>query len=235
MRPDLYLHIGTHKTGTTSFQAFMHEQAGDLRAHGVEPWCERAGVSNAWQLAHHFLREDLPTPMRLSGLSSTKPEGVMKRFVRHVEKSDRPAHLVSSEAFCFARSPAESEALKIELKDLFSWIRPVVVFRAASDWRRSWLTQLSKMKITAAIEAVPEHNRVSADWYFDQSAITAFWREIGSLTVIDYDQEMARNASILPALQSAIGLSDVPIRKDYKRNVSSFGSTVHTSIAKGAP
>lgn len=222
MRPGLYLHIGTHKTGTTSFQELMREQADDLRAHGVEPWCTRDGVSNAWQLAHHFLREDLPTPMRLRGLSSIKPGGGMQQFVRHVEKSGRPAHLVSSEAFCFARSPAESEALKIELQDLFSWIRPIVVFRAASDWRRSWLMQLTKMEVAAAIKAVSEHNRVSADWYFDQSAITAFWQEIGLLTVIDYDQEMARNASILPALLSAIGLSDLPIRKDYKRNVSSF-------------
>jgi hypothetical protein len=229
MRPGLYLHIGTHKTGTTSFQAFISEQADDLRAHGVEPWFENGGVANAWQLAHHFLREDLPTPVRLKGMEH-KSEGVMERFVRHVEKSDRPAHVVSSEAFCFARTLAESEALKIELKSLFQWVRPIVVFRAASEWRRSWLMQLTKMKVTDAIEAVPEHNRVSADWYFNPAAITAFWQEIGSLTPIDYDREMARNASILPALQSAIGLSDVPIRKDYQRNVSSYRGAVDPSM-----
>lgn len=225
MRPGLYLHVGTHKTGTTSFQSFMQDQRDDLCAGGVEPWLDKTGEANAWRLAHHFLRPELQTPVRLNGRIKATPTDALSQFETHVTRSDKAVHLVSSEAFCFARTDQEADALRAGLGDLFCWIRPILVLRSQAAWRRSWDEQLRKTHVAEALDKVPPQNRISADWYFDRRAILEFWQGIGTTTCLDYDLECARYGSILPALKDAVDLSDVPLRESYLRNLSQIGST----------
>lgn len=222
-RSCLYLHVGTHKTGTTSIQSFIAGQAADLRASGIEPWSGPRSA-NMFHLAHAFLRPRLATPMRLTGrhdltgLSADNP--ALSAFCRAVPRIGARAHLVSSESFCFARTDRERAFLIRHLGGLFDEIRPIVAFRARADWERSWRQQVAKAGVAGAIEALPETRRVTAEWYFDRDAILSFWGGVGPVTVIDYDAAVQEDGSILPAFLRAIDQPGIGIAQQYFENVS---------------
>lgn len=251
-RRSLLLHVGTHKTGTTSIQAMLADQASELHSRGVELWLETEGQgqarkslagalrsvlrrivggstarpvgkrSNAFGLAHSFLRPELATPMRLRnrpGLSGQAEDNAyMIAFRNHVLASDASVHLVSSETFCFARTEAEQTLLRDFLAALFVEVRPILVLRQDADWRSSWAAQLKKMGVSDSLTGLSGEQDAGGDWYFDRDAIAAFWAGIGPVTVLDYDKVMKRDGSILPAFLDAIDQSDLPVNQEWFLN-----------------
>ena len=55
----LYLHIGLRKTGTTSLQKILHQNAEIIRAHGINYVSRVAGLPVEEENAHHFLAHGL--------------------------------------------------------------------------------------------------------------------------------------------------------------------------------
>ncbi|MDR5654430.1 hypothetical protein [Ruixingdingia sedimenti] len=222
----LYLHVGTHKTGTTSVQAVLTHQAADLRARGVEPALDARGRANLAGLAHLFIRPGLRTPRRLQDPAGAAwGPGELAAWRQGVRGSACATHLISTEAFCFLRTPAEAAALCTELGGVFDEIRPILVLRQEAAWRQSWLAQLQRMGLSERIAAEPEASRITAAWYFDREAIRSFWEGIGPTACIDYDAEMAAQGTILPAVLRAAGLADLQPACGWWLNPSEGGPT----------
>ena len=196
---EFLLHIGTHKTGTTSFQHFLEDNERSLLSQGVLALADRQPDEpgrghrfNITATAHHFLRPDLVTFARLE-LALHHPGGVEgseveSLLVSRINESPCSKVVGSAEAFCFMRSEQEFDHLAQFLGRLNRHARFFVVFREEAEWRRSWLNEVSRSPaLSEAIKTgLPDVRRVTADWYFDKAAIRRFWSRLGELVELDY-------------------------------------------------
>ena len=226
---EFLLHIGTHKTGTTSFQHFLEDNERPLLSQGVLALADRPPDEpgrfhrfNMTATAHHFLRPDLVTLARLE-LPLRQPGDVdgcefESLLIRRINESPCSKIVASAEAFCFMRTEQEFDHLAQFLGRLNRRARIFVVFREEADWRRSRLNQVSRSpSLSEAIKAgLPDNQRVTADWYFDKAAIRRFWRGLGELVELDYDAE----TDICVALAARMGIHTGPLHFGPRQNVS---------------
>ena len=110
MRKTVYIHIGPHKTGTSSLQHFLFDSSKWLHKHGVLfPTENTKGLKSQHRLAfalrgtRDHRNGDLPIL-----------EEELANFHRQVEASPAPVVIISSEAF-FAFKPAAIDRLANEL------------------------------------------------------------------------------------------------------------------------
>lgn len=227
----LFVHVGTHKTGTTSFQASLAENAQTLRAHGIAPlglakWDRLPWLRTTYNLthfAHLFIRPELGTGPRLRGtlrkLSPDRQTVRRNRVAAKIAASPARDVVMSSEAFSFLRTPGEATAMGEFLGRCGR--RPVflLVLRNDADWRESWKNHLAhSRRIVEWIAREPDENRPEGEWYFDRASLTAFWRGLGELRVIDYDAARAAEGSVLPALFGEFGVDASDLELDFARN-----------------
>lgn len=229
----LYLHIGTHKTGTTSIQHFLVDQMSTLQNAGLAVFLgkrpKRNGktefLANAWLLADQFIRSDLLTVMRLKHVEQRGfiPEKPMEkdRLRKLVCDSKCSEFLVSAESFSFLRTPAELKHLTTYLEKLGCKIVVILFSRNVHDWKASNSSQLVKMQYHGPyVEPLPENKRVDADWYYNHKAICNFWQQVGELKVIDYDMALSNDGSVITSFMKAIGKENITSNKSYFLNQS---------------
>jgi hypothetical protein len=206
----LYLHVGTHKTGTSSFQDYLASQSAALLAEGKRVYPEK----NAYRLANLFIRRSLVTSprhqydprkpdLRCAAPSLDDFEAGVAAFARHGNLPDDL--VISSEEFCLLREPCELYALKQGMAGLFARIVPVIVLRQMAQWRESRQDQLHKTGLLQAMQSLPDAQSTNGSWYYDHSAIVDFWSRVGKPVVINYEAALASEASVIPALCRAIG------------------------------
>lgn len=120
-RPALYLHIGAHRTATTSIQRFMHHNRDPLIARGyLYPF----GVARHFDIANRVLSHDLPAP----DLASDLHERMLKNGTNRVVLSD--------EDICM-RPDISAFAGLAEVFD----VRIVFTLRRQDLWLESWWSQ----------------------------------------------------------------------------------------------
>lgn len=77
----LFLHVGTHKTGTTSFQAYLLDNRARIRSQGVAVATEKHPklglMANCFSLPNTVLRPALMTIARMTG--TAKNPGLWQR------------------------------------------------------------------------------------------------------------------------------------------------------------
>jgi hypothetical protein len=199
----LWLHFGTHKTGTTSRQKGLRPKRDVLAQSGVQVWPEK----NAWRLANLFLRPSLKTLPRVAG-TATLPTlgdiGAASDLVRQNLGAFRQM-IISSEQFCMLRDALEGYALVTVLRSVFDRIVPIVVLRNLADRKASREDQLRRTALWEFQKSLPDDQSADGDWYYHHAAIVAFWQNIGPTCVLDYDEACARDGSVLPAMAQALG------------------------------
>ncbi|MGL6208496.1 MAG: hypothetical protein ACRC14_01545 [Paracoccaceae bacterium] len=198
----LWLHVGTHKTGTTSLQYALRRKRGILAKTGVKVWPEQ----NAWRLANLFLRPTMQSNTRAKG-NAVPPTLAEIRAAHGIivgNLGDFRQMIISSEQFCMLRQPIEAFGLSSILGDLFDRIIPIVTFRNDADWRASWQGQIRRAGVWEFQTGLPDDQSANGDWYYDRAAIIAFWQDFGPVRVVDYDAACARDGSILPAMAEAL-------------------------------
>lgn len=192
----IILHIGTHKTGTSSFQRSLMANAETLIARGVRPMQEevlhsakRQHRTNVSGIAHLFIRPALRTVARINGsvedLTPSQTAERRDRLAQRLKEITEPLVIVSSESFCFLRSAEEQAQLRRMLEQVGRWVETLVVFRDDASWRTSWQNQLQKRPEVSAQIALGQEDGLLEDWYFDKAAIRHFWSPFG-LREIDY-------------------------------------------------
>lgn len=233
MRQTIFLHVGTHKTGTTAIQAYLSDNARKLKADGIfflQPRVTSVGgeglerTSNPTQFVHHFLRPELLT----STMWRTRkhPERFRARvdectswITRKLSDKRDINHLLSTEALCYLRTEEEFQRISKYFADLNYDVQPIIVFRNEKDWRESFDAQMAKSnyKDCYAVEPDPMR-RVDSDWYYDTDAIIAFWRRFAEPKIISYDDEMTKRGTIIPSVIEAIGMEAKSDLDRYFRN-----------------
>ncbi len=209
----LYLHIGTHKTGTKSFQAWLLDHRAQLRARRVAICTETSRsfgeVANCFAFANATLRPTLITQARMTG--HARPAGPWRRalmrarLARTLADPAADRFILSAEALCFAREPDELARLRYLLRTDLE-IVPVVCLRDLAGWRESWSAYLTRSSAGHRRDHGSGTDDIRGDWYFDPPAILSFWQRLGPVRTVDYDSAVARDGSVIPALLAAMDL-----------------------------
>lgn len=234
----LILHVGTHKTGTTSFQESLKVNAGALAARGIgavsESFDDQAGAVryryNLMDLADLFIRPEIETGHRIrkgarppAGLrAAVARAGWARRLARRPERD----LIVSSESLCFLRSPQEARRIRRFIAGVRR--KPVIllVTRNPDDWRASWTAQLgANRRVHKALAAADPSLRIDAPWYYDLAAIREFWGKLGDLREIDFDAVMAEERNIVPHLYRAAEIDPDGLDLEVRLNTRQEKST----------
>ena len=232
------LHIGTHKTGTTSFQHWLriHRQRLSVE-HGI----------NVYQGLFHNNREiallcadgskQYPTMRRITEWN-TEPwqHRVRQHTLTEFNRSSQTL-VISSETLSFLRNPSELSALAELLSE--HEVSIVVTLRQRDEYLRSWAEHL--MRDGFALSDNPDSFAyVQPDsWLADyDSLLTAYRNQFGqdSVHIVDYEAEMETHESVIPGIMKHIvaDTSNLPEWRGIFKNTSDQFSENRTSFLQRA-
>lgn len=225
----VFLHIGTHKTGTTAFQRFLRDNAPLLKAeHDLSVYSGQLSAANHVELHMAALRPELETIARIkfAGKSITEA-GVRDRIASFLAEADTSRALFSNEALSYLRDPGEAQRLRelfpdgttftilLMLRDAESYLTSYTAELEKSGWSLSddpasvfytkpdsWLKDFDKMR--AGFEAVFKDVRVLD--YVPRETIP---RLLGEMSITLQSEDILREANKTP--------HKYPIRRVLKR------------------
>lgn len=223
------LHIGTLKTGTTSFQRWFSDNDAAIAAATGVRWF-RGAFPDAREIAAVCIDEGRQTPAMALGFfpARTSPDWAtwasdVKRSVREQISTSAEPLMVSCEALCLLRSPTEMNRLA-ELFDPSS-TRIVLTLRSPAGFLASWKQHLEHDFFRRSHDTTSFAYVGNDSWLVDYDRLRGSYSSAFSqpLTVIDYDDEMAHNGSIIPALVASftdVPLAELPDFGSYRLNRS---------------
>lgn len=224
----IYLHAGTHKTGSKSFQSLLAENRDDLARVGYDVFHgAHRNPRNHVELHLASLRIDRDSLAKHNWpdmvLGPEYEERVRQSVRSFLHASTLPHQVFSNEDLAFLRHADEFA----RLLDLFG--RPpedfvvIIALRNPRDFLRSFRGQILKKP-----GRVPSADPASAlyvepdSWLLDYDALVGKFRDaFGHVRIVNYDDAVARDGSILPELLRAIDVDPVSItRTDFRLNVT---------------
>lgn len=208
----LILHIGTHKTGTTSFQRLLADNETILQAQGVfavsEPKHRRADGPRSFNcvgMADLFLRPEVLSGARLrqhwiSQLPLEARQNELSQRQTLLAGRTEEVMVLSAEVLCFLRTASEQADVRHFLAALERRVQIVLVTRDMAEWRASWASQLAKdPKVAQGMIGLAPAQRIDGPWYFDLEAIRQFWQPLGQVIELAYDDHSDICRSIFQA------------------------------------
>lgn len=216
------LHIGLHKTGTTSIQAFLQRNIDVLQTHGLDFYQGMVYPENHVELHAASMRAERQSGYKnRTGLQvdANYIAQVQQRVARFVQDSNAPRLVFSNEGLSLLRHEDELEMLK----SLFpaGRFQVVVYLRNEADYLRSYAAQITKNP-----ETLPENidkdsfAYIEADtWLTDYAArLVPFRQAFGSanVNVLDYDQAMRQGGNVIPSFLAWLGLESAFSPKDWE-------------------
>jgi len=204
-RGKIYVHIGTHKTGSTSIQNFLSSHTGPLlRENILFPSAGRH------LLGHHHIAWELREDERLGGLG-----GYLQNLLDELQGSSSETAVISSEDFEYmSRYPLQLRGFMDALRAV--GYEPVLVafFRERNAYLRSLATALANHGVKNTMEwyenALREHDAilVKKGWRFDfnRARFASMWTELtgAELIALDYDLCTA-DGGVVPAFLETLG------------------------------
>ena len=223
------LHIGTLKTGTTSFQRWFSDNEATITELTGARWFKGA-FPDAREIAALCIDEGRQTPAMALGFFPERgtPEWQpwahdVRRSVRdQIDASDRML-VVSCEALCLLRTPTEMQRLA-ELFDP-STTQVVLTLRSPEGFLASWKQHLEHDFFRRSRDPRSFAYVESDSWLVDYAALTHAYESTFThkLTVIDYDDVQARDGSVIPSLIASftdVSPDELPDWRTYRLNRS---------------
>ena len=200
------LHIGTLKTGTTSFQRWFSDNEKAITSVTGVRWF-RGEFPDAREIAAACIDADRQTPAMALGFFPDRGTPQWDEWVAKVrdsvrsqiESSDQPL-MVSCEALCLLRTPSEMARLA-ELFDPTT-TGVVLTLRSPEGFLRSWKQHLEHDFFRRSSDPTSFAYVANDSWLVDYEGLRAAYGRAFTqqVTVIDYDAETPKNGSIIPAL-----------------------------------
>jgi len=194
MRQKVYIHVGLHKTGTTSIQWALTFSRPELLSAGffyptaaIPEWAPYGQHRLAWSLVDR--ENQVPDHERSDEATRA---GYWSLLREQIVDSSAPSTILSSEEFDILQAP-EVRALKEQLSDFD--IIPIIFLRNHADWLESCYR-------TAVMHSVC--TREFADFVDNQRSRVDFWQMVqdwkdistnGTLKIVSYDDERVKRNS----------------------------------------
>ncbi|MEA5443078.1 hypothetical protein [Cyanobium gracile] len=200
----LFIHIGDHKTGTTSIQAFLRRRAGELAASGI--YIPIAGTNSA-NPGHHNL------PFQLIGVKQlNQRDGGLDELLAELRHCRLPRGVISSEEFShLVVLPEGLKVLESSLREEGHTLSWLMFLRRVDDYSESLYCEMVRSGIP------PRHGYPGMALTFllrgryrykfcDYGAFVRQWRSLSAspLHLYDYDLAVSREG-LLACFLAAIG------------------------------
>ncbi|MBM5821213.1 MAG: hypothetical protein FJ082_01765 [Cyanobacteria bacterium K_Offshore_surface_m2_011] len=210
----LFLHIGDHKTGSTSIQAFLRQRASDLQAAGIYV---PTAVTYSPQSGHHHLAFELLEDKRWN-----PAYGGLAELVAELRRCPLPRAVISCEDLSLLvvrpdRLRQLEESLRAEGHSV-SWL---MFLRRVDDYLESLYCELRRSGQRARL-GYPGFAFPFLLWgrryskFCDYSAFVRRWRGVSGspLHLLDYDRAVGAEG-LLPRFLAAIGAPASLIEADH--------------------
>lgn len=221
----VYLHIGTHKTGTTSFQRWASANQAELAVGTRLKYYEGLLGWNHCELAILAMRANRNMPMRVR-----LPDWCLREWQRTAEahireqvaRRDGPL-LISAESMSLLRHRDEIERLAglLRPRELFV----VVALRDRATFLHGYRQTLERHGFEES-EYRDSFAYVAEDsWLVDYDALLAVYREVigaDRVAVLSYEDAMRSHGSIIPAIMEPLGFAptQIPAWQNVAHNVT---------------
>ncbi len=144
MRPNLILHIGTYKTGSTAIQAFLRQKDARLRDQGfLYPTIPKNKQS------HTYLKKEITNALESNG--KLQPSTCVNTIAQQIEQYSPRSVILSSEHF-WPTSPRLTRLIISSIEHLFSRIEVIIYLRHQRDLWMSLYSQFAK-----GLSVTPSH------------------------------------------------------------------------------
>ena len=227
MTERVVLHVGTHKTGSTSLQQFLRDHDDDLvAAAGAHDPAGLVLPASHTELPLLAIRAERTWPARLRLPETEQPTwlAMAEAHVRAtVRTSSRGVLVLSHEDLSYVRFDDEHDRLRDLLGGLP--VRVIVFLRDKVAFLRSYRAQLEATGFSPSTDP-SSFAYVEADsWLVDHEALVGgYQRSFGAanVEVIDYDDTVARDGSVIPEFAERLGIprSALPPLDPYRLNRS---------------
>lgn len=220
MTRTLFLHIGSHKTGTTALQRGLHHNRALLRTCGVTFVAE----STAAHL-HSFLGPRPNAPFLPDGFQVLDADGLATRLAL----AETETVLASSENFSFFFTRPAVQALAQTLRAQFDTIRIVCYLRRQD--RHAVSHHQEGAKPHRAVEgllwghaptALPAPSAIH-DLYLDYDRRLGLWADVfgdDAMIIRPYDRKTLKDGDIFADFLSVVGLSEAGLQPVGDHNTS---------------
>jgi len=215
----IILHIGTHKSGSTSIQSLMYPNADRLLANNIDYLKEHC----IWGSAHHPLGWCMKNDYK--NIDDTykydKSQGVIHSYVKAIRESTASTIVLSTETFFVTNDYAKLAAFYGLLCDDFDF-EIVVYLRHQSAFLFSWYSELVTAwygKITVPFPTFLDTPRYPTDY----KIVLDKWSEIfgkDNMRVFSFEKSIA-NGGLLSHFMSnfipEVDHNDLIIHKNFSR------------------
>lgn len=208
----IFLHIGTHKTGTKSLQQWLADNRRLLLAEDISFYAgQHKNPNNHSELGLAALREDRDSfaRIRFPASAGLQYRQAVARQIKEYLNACLSRHVIfSNEDLSLLRYPEELAILR----DLFGGyeVKVVVCLRKKADFLRSYREQILKVPGRLPTSRPDSSLYVESDsWLVDYSSLhKAYSSAFGdsNVAVIDYDAALARDRTVIPSMLAALGV-----------------------------
>jgi hypothetical protein len=209
MRPRVILHIGTHRTGTTSLQAFLRGNPALLDKAGYVYPAGRFVPNAHGELHLAAMRDGRDSPVHDSVRSPSR--AALAREVAASIRAVRAANpgkvpIFSTEGLSYVRYPDEVQALRALFGE--ADVRIVLYLRERASFLKSY------RRFLAAHDIAPSQDRASYryvepdTWLLDYDALVRAYAGVfgmASMTILAYEAEQARHGGTVRSFFRALG------------------------------
>lgn len=207
----LYVHIGTHKTGTTTIQAFVNVNAAALQREGIH--VAQAGRYHE-QSGHHYI----PAELRGDTITTPQPWGGLEALFEELAHTPQQKALITSENLEYLiDQPDVIRAFEARLSAIGWTPHYLVYFREQTDYIISLYHELLKHGLTLSFDAFVADSlrerhflwRGDRRFWFDYVEFVRRWRQATDqpLTVVSYERART-GAGVIKTFLDAIGFRD---------------------------
>ncbi len=213
MRKKIFIHIGTHKTGTTSIQFFLQEHRGKLKSAGILVPRAGTGIIDAPAGHHNIAYELCGDPNFDRNLGRTA------ELIAELRGAPEPIAVISSENLQFLHGQPDKLHKFDQDLDAAGYDRTYLVyFRNPEDYFKSMYTQLKNTERLPSGTYASLYKRMQTDGHFldrisrnfefDYARFRIKWQSIVGphLTHFDFD-DIVKSIGLLPSFLEAIGAS----------------------------
>ena len=221
MNRTLYLHIGSHKTGTTSIQKYLAANVALLADRGVH-----------YPVGSNGLKIGIVGGIDLTGDEDEGPKAGKKRaqsVVDNILSSDAPVVIGSTESFSYLFEAPQIQIYHDLLDRHFSTIKIISYLRRQDQFAISHHQEGANPQVKPAAKlyghsptALPQPNDIQRK-YLDYDTRIGHWANVfgnDAMVVRAYDRFLLKNGDSVADFLDIVGLGDLDVSTAEEKNVS---------------
>ena len=227
------LHIGQHKTGTTSLQHYLQKQRNNLLKEGLYIPDSIMGIRHPshYILNVYSLESKRLSPMKEVLIKSKTPDyfyHLEENLVADIEKHYQQAKeqqcseiIWTNEGLYLLNSVAEYKKLRQLFEQYSDEIICICCFREKNSFRQSYMQQLKKQGLPFSQEEDSYCHIESTSWLFDYDRKKDILQQVFSKNIyIPYNSE-----NMVQTFMAYIGYDSVATTKTERLNITPYVQT----------